>query len=250
MAGRVALVAGGSGPIGGAVAVALAGAGAAVAVHTHRSDRGDEIVAGLTGGPHLAVRGDLSDRDQVDAVVGAVEAALGPVAVLVNAVHPATMRPAPVAELDARELADQLRAVEVHAALCHRVVPAMRAGGFGRVVFVSGALMARPAPGFGAYGAAKAAASVLTRHLALEEGRAGITANVVAPGRVVDPDAAAEPLTPERAELARRLAERMALADFPTPAQVADVVSWLVSPGAAAVTGQTVWVTGGEPIGT
>ena len=109
--------------------------------------------------------------------------------------------PRPVAYIDAPLLREQLGAVELHAALCARAIPAMRAAGWGRIVYVSGALMARPARGFGAYGAAKAAATVLTRYVALEEGESGITANIVAPGRVVDPSDD-EP-TGERAELAR-----------------------------------------------
>ena len=57
-----------------------------------------------------------------------------------------------------------------------------------------------------------------------------------------------EELTPELAELSRRLLERMALPTFPTPAQVADVVAMLVGPAGDAITGQTIFVTGGEPI--
>ncbi|MFF2653691.1 SDR family NAD(P)-dependent oxidoreductase [Streptomyces sp. NPDC058045] len=244
---RVALVAGGTGPIGRAVAARLAGSGLAVALH-HREPRratAQDIVSGLPGGQHLAVAAELTRPEAVDAAVSEVERRLGPVDVLVNAAHPRPGGNAPVADTSPEVLAAHLSAVGAHAALCARVVPGMRAGNWGRVVYVSGALMARPAAGFGAYGAAKAAATALTRCLAWEEGRAGITANVVAPGRVVDP-AEEQPLTPEQAELSRALARRMALPDFPTPAQVADAVAMLL--GADAITGQTIWVTGGEPI--
>lgn len=243
--GRTAFVAGSTGPVGRAVVTALVAAGARVGVH-HRSDASG--AAGLVSalpGEALAVRAELTDPASVDLAVAAVEAAFGPVALLVNAAHPRHREHRAVADLTPGDLADQFAGVTAHAALCARVVPGMRQQGFGRIVYVSGALMARPAPGNGAYGAAKAAASVLTRYLALEEGRHGITANVVAPGRIVDP-AHEEHLSPERADLARRLLERMALPTFPSPAEVADSVLALL--GSGAVTGQTLWVTGGEPI--
>ncbi|MFI5893493.1 SDR family NAD(P)-dependent oxidoreductase [Actinoplanes sp. NPDC051513] len=238
----VALVAGGTGPIGRAVAVALADEGFRVAVHYRsRPEVAEEVVAGLPG-EHLTVAADLGDP----AAVSRLGDEVGRVAVLVNAAHPALRTPAPVAETAAPDLAAQLAGVQAHAALCAQVVPGMRDRGWGRIVYVSGALMSRPAPGLGAYGAAKAAATVLTRYLALEEGRHGITANVVAPGRVVDPDEDEE-LTPAQAALAARLLERMALPTFPTPAEVAAAVLTLVR--SPALTGQTLWVTGGEPIG-
>ncbi|GID30352.1 SDR family NAD(P)-dependent oxidoreductase [Paractinoplanes brasiliensis] len=238
----VALVAGGTGPIGRAVASALAGEGFRVAVHCRsRPDVAEKVVAGLDG-DHVAVRADLNNLDEMSELLRRI----GRVAVLVNAAHPALRNPAPVAGTTPADLTAQLAGVQAHAALCAQVVPGMRDQGWGRIVYVSGALMSRPAPGLGAYGAAKAAATVLTRYLALEEGRHGITANVVAPGRVTDPDEDEE-LTPEQAVLSARLLERMALPTFPTPAQVAAAVLTLVR--SEALTGQTLWVTGGEPIG-
>ncbi|GAB6896971.1 SDR family NAD(P)-dependent oxidoreductase [Kineosporia succinea] len=308
-AGPVALVAGGTGPIGRAVATALAARGFRVAVHYRsRPDTAQALVAGLPAPPpaspgasapptslptppppsapepadaslmtrpstaqpsaaplagdspetgrsvtvqpvqpvHLAVGADLTAPGAVEALVATVEEALGPVAVLVNAAHPGLSAPVPMADPDPGALAGQLAAVAAHAALCARVVPGMRKAGNGRVVYLSGALMARPAPGFGYYGAAKAAATTLTRYLALEEGTHGITANIVAPGRVVDPGEP-EDLTPEQADLSERLLQRMALGVFPSPADIARAVVTLVE--SPAVTGQTLWLTGGEPIG-
>ncbi|MFC8845318.1 MULTISPECIES: SDR family NAD(P)-dependent oxidoreductase [unclassified Micromonospora] len=240
---RVALVAGGSGPIGAAVAGRLVASGYRVALHFHRRPDAAAKTMAEFGDGHLVVGADLGDPASLDVAVTRVEDELGPVAVLVNSAHPGRPEQAPVAELSVGGLAAQLSAVGAHAALCARVVPGMRSAGWGRVVYVSGALMARPAPGYGAYGAAKAAASVLTRYLAVEEGRHGITANVVAPGRVA---VAGEELTPAQRALATKLRERMALPAFPDPSDVADAVLTFVNSG--ALTGQTLWVTGGEPI--
>ncbi len=242
--GRVALVAGGSGPIGAAAARALTAAGATVAVHYRgRRAAAEEVVAACGRG--IAIGVDLADEAAVDALVGEVEARLGAVTVLVNAAHPAGTGAAGVADMDGAFLDRHLDGLRAHHLLCRRVVPGMRAAGFGRVVFVSGALMQRPAEGMGAYAAAKAGATALTRNLALEEGRHGITANVVAPGRVAEPDEP-EPEDPRLRELSARLLERMALKRFPTPAEVAETIVALTLPSLSPLTGQTLWTTGGE----
>ncbi len=241
----VALVAGGTGPLGRAIVTALAQRGLRVAVHYRsRPEAAKELIEALPGG-HLAVGADLTDPAALDEAVSQVERELGPITVLVNAAHPGNHSIGPVAGGDPAVLKAQLEAVSAHAALCSRVVPGMREAGRGRVVYLSGALMSRPAPGFGAYGAAKSAATVLTKYLALEEGRHGITANIVAPGRVVDPDEEAD-LTPEQVKLSAQLLERIALPWFPSPADVAASVLTLVD--SPAITGQVLWVTGGEPI--
>jgi NAD(P)-dependent dehydrogenase (short-subunit alcohol dehydrogenase family) len=247
LAGRAALVAGGSGQLGAEVARSLAAAGAAVVVHHHTNRAAAEAVAAACPRA-VAIGADLTVAAEVDALFATAEAALGePVSVLVNAADPGGSEAAPVAELAPAQLERHLQGVRAHHLLCARAVPAMRAAGFGRIVFVSGALMARPAEGLAAYGAAKAAASTLTRYLALEEGRHGITANVVAAGRIVAPGEP-EPAEPHLRELAARLLERMALKRFPTYAEVAETIVALTLPALSPVTGQTLWVTGGEPI--
>jgi NAD(P)-dependent dehydrogenase (short-subunit alcohol dehydrogenase family) len=238
MDARVALVTGGSGPIGMATIPRLNERGMAVVSLSRRGTAVD--------GADLALAADVTDESAVDAAVGRIEAELGPIDVLVHAAHPTGPMAINVAELTSSQLAAHFGAVAGYVAVLRRIVPSMRHRGYGRVVYVSGALMARPAPGHSAYGAAKSAGSAITRYLALEEGRFGITANVVAPGRVVDP-AHPESQTPEQVVLAAQLKARMALPEWPSPADVADVISALVD--MPAITGQTVWITGGEPMG-
>ena len=254
IAGRAVYVAGATGVIGSAVCTALAHRGARLVVHYHRArERAEQLVEqlGAAGQPgHVAVGADLRAAAELERSFKVAESSLGPVGALVNAYHP-VHTPADVAVLSASGLGDQLDAVRVHLALCQRALAGMRAARWGRIVYVSGALMTRPAPGFAAYAAAKAAATTLTRYLAMEEGRHGITANVVAPGRVVDPASggADAGLDAEHAALAAKLRERLALGEFPSPGQVAAVVATLVDELGDSVTGQTMWVTGGEPIG-
>lgn len=241
LAGRVAFVAGASGLIGRAVCRTLAAEGVRVVMQYRTHPGGLE---GLVAAGHLAVQADFAAPGWQAAVAGALALA-GGADILVNAAHPAAGG-APVGELDPAVLRAHLEAAVLQAELAALVLPAMRAKRWGRIVYVAGALMARLYPGMAAYGAAKAAGAVLTRSLALEEGRHGITANIVAPGRVVDPEAPPVVLDAKWQALADRLLERAALGAFPGPDDVAEAVLGLVR--AAGITGQTIWVTGGEPI--
>jgi NAD(P)-dependent dehydrogenase (short-subunit alcohol dehydrogenase family) len=241
LTGHVALVAGATGAIGRHVVAELATAGAAVAVHYRRGiETANALVAAHPGS--VAVAADLPGEAVTDALFTEVEARLGPVTILVNAVDPGVPTPTPVADLSDDGLAGCLAGVHVHHQLCRRAIPAMRDAGHGRIVVLAGATMDRPAAGMAAYASGKAAASVLTRYLALEEGRHGITANIVAPGRVTEPDAP-EPNDPALRRLSVAAREASALGRFPTPLEVARTVTALASPGLAHLTGQTVYVT-------
>ncbi|WES63247.1 SDR family oxidoreductase [Microbacter sp. GSS18] len=244
-AGRVALIAGGTGPIGVATARALSARGAQVVVlYRNRSEIAEGLVAELGAQSTMAIRADVGDPGDLNAAVAAAEERFGPVEIVVNAAHP-HQPPVAVADATTDQVRTEFDAVAAHASLCSRVVPAMRERGYGRIVYVSGALMSRAVPGFGLYGAAKAAATTLTRYVAHEEGRHGILAGIVAPGRVVDPADDLEP-SPEMAEAARHLLSRMALPVFPTSDEVAEAILALVE--TTSLTGQVLWVTGGEPI--
>lgn len=246
LSGRVAVVTGATGSIGRRISHMLAERGAKVAVlYGSRADAADALVAELPGEGHVTARLDLADPGSIQATIGDVVGRCGPVGILIHSAHLDAEEPYPVAAADLPALALELRTAESYAALCSAVAPGMREAGWGRVVLISGALMTRPAPGRGSYAAAKSASAALTRYLALEEGRNGITANIVAPGRVIS-DAGEEEPPPQFAELSRKLKERMALPSFPTHSQVADAVRLLIE--AEYLTAQTLWVTGGEPI--
>lgn len=248
LAGTVILVAGATGPIGRATALTLATAGASVAVHCRSNMAAAEELADSLPGSSLAVTADLTNAASLGKAMDAVEARLGVVASVVNAAHARMPTARTVAEMEPAVLHEQLAGVLGHAALCQRLIPGMRDAGRGRIVYVSGALATRPVEGFSAFGAAKSAATTMTKYLALEEGRHGITANVVAPGRVVD-ELAEFALDPTRAELSDRLRQRLAFKDFPSPQDVANAIATFIGPGSGAITGQVIWVTGGEPIG-
>jgi NAD(P)-dependent dehydrogenase (short-subunit alcohol dehydrogenase family) len=249
--GRVALICGGTGHVGGAIALTLAQMGARVAVHGYtKSERGEEIVRELgPPGAHVALSGDLTDSSAARRVFQQAEDELGaPVTVVVDAAYPA-QPPRRVAELDDDYLERHLNGLRIHVNVCRAALGGMHAIGWGRIVLLSGALAWRPFPGFAVYGAVKAGASAFARTLALEEGMAGITVNTVVLGRV-EYDDGGHAFTPHEAyealdEVTQR---RVALPRMASPQDIASTIRYLASPAAGAVTGQAIFLAAGEPI--
>ncbi len=242
---RGVLVAGATGQLGRAIAHDLAAAGRRVAVHCHSNAvLAAELVDELPGGGHVVVRVDLSDPGAVDAAfAGLVE--WGGVDDLVNAAWPAGLA-RPAADTDGAAVDDAMLGVRMHANLVRAALPGLRRSR-GAIVLLGGALSTRLHPGLGLFGAAKAAATVLTHVTALEEGAAGVRANVISPGRVgvASGDLAEE--DPLFASLDEIGALRRVL-PLPSPAEVAATVRWLLAPESSAVTGQTISLAGGERV--
>lgn len=244
---RVALVAGATNPVGRATCHLLSSMGLRVAVHTHRKvAEAQALVSDLATPGHVIVA-DALDSGSVARGVADVNEHLGPVAVLVNAIHPGLPRAAIAGPGYAATFRAQLDGPLAHAQLLEAVIPDMRRSNYGRIIYVSGALMTRPMAGYASFGASKAAGAVLSRFVSLEEGPFGITSNVVAPG-VIGTELSDPNVDAATAELMQRLLLRAALGRFPSPADVAEVIGWLASDAAGHVTGQTLYVAGGEPM--
>ncbi len=241
--GRVALVtgAGSAGGIGMAIARALAAGGAKVAI-TATSARIHDRAAELGCMPHIA---DLTDPSQVAGLFAAVKAALGPVEILVNnAGMVQTGKDVDRAPLDG--WSDQAWAH--HMALninttfhcCRAALPGMAARGFGRIVNISsvtGPLVT--IDGSSAYATAKAAVTGMTRSIALEYGRQGITCNAILPGWIAtDSSSEAEIVAGSRTPAGRP----------GTPDEVAACAMFLASEAASYVTGAMLVVDGGNTL--
>jgi 3-oxoacyl-[acyl-carrier protein] reductase len=193
MKNRVVLVTGASRGIGAATAKLLSRHGAAVAVNYHRSEQEAlALVDALRAGDRraIAVRADVRDPAQVQAMADGVARDLGPIDTLVvNASISFPVRPfLEYAWADFQAKLDGELGAAFHC--CKAVVPGMVARRTGCVVMISSGLSRRPGPGFCAHSAAKSGLDGLARALALELGPHGIRVNVVAPG-LTDTDATA-----------------------------------------------------------
>jgi 3-oxoacyl-[acyl-carrier protein] reductase len=236
LAGKVALVTGGSRGIGRAIAVSLAEAGAAVAVnYRERAKNAASVVEAITksGGRAMAVAADVSQSTAVADMVAAVARELGPVDVLVNNAGVGLVRS--VDDLTEADF-DLTIAVNLKSVfLCTQaVLPGMRARKWGRIVNISSGA-ARGAGGVGPhYNASKAGMEGMTRGYAARLVKEGITVNAVAPS-LIETDMM-------RSGLASA-ASRIPLGRFGTSEECAQVVMMLI--GNAYMTGQTVALSGG-----
>jgi NAD(P)-dependent dehydrogenase (short-subunit alcohol dehydrogenase family) len=238
------VVTGASGGLGVGVAACLAEGGAAVVSLDPRPPAAGHRLAG-----HHAI--DVRDRAAVDGALDAVAAAHGRVDALVNC-HGVMQAFGPVAETPDEEVRRVMSVnFEGTFTTCRAVAPRLVAQGGGRIVNVASQAGKVPWPDIAVYGASKAAVIALTQALALELGPAGVTANAVCPG-VMDTemtigafgaDGAAPGVVAERL---RAQAEALPVRRLGTPADVGELVAWLLSPAAAFMTGATLNLTGGQ----
>lgn len=236
LAGRLALVTGGSRGIGRAIVEVLTALGATVLFTYRQAAAEAEAVGAQTGAIPLQL--DLGDSTAVDSFASAVLAQHGPVAILVNNGGHGLEK----LFLDTTTPEwDELMAVHVRAPfqLSRGLLPGMMTLGWGRIVNISSIWGMVGAAGEVAYSAAKAGSIGLTKGLAQEVGLQGITVNAVAPGAIET--AMIADLTGEA--LAEWLA-RTPVGRLGTTQEVAAVVAFLCRPEAGFITGQ-VWSPNG-----
>ena len=242
LAGRTALVTGGSRGIGRAVCLALAGEGADVAInYAADSDAAESTRAAVEakGVRATTIKADVSREDEVAAMVGATETALGVVDILVTSAGIA-----PAAGLDEIDFAGWRRVMAVNLDGTYLSVMAVKDGmvarGFGRIVCLASIAGLRPRPQFIHYSTSKAGVIAMVRSFA--EGLApAVRVNAVAPG-LIDTDMADN----LGAEARRRMVAEAPLERIGTPEDIAAVTLFLASERSSFTTGQTVVASGGR----
>jgi NAD(P)-dependent dehydrogenase (short-subunit alcohol dehydrogenase family) len=236
---RVALVTGAGQGIGRAVARRLHADGARLALLDVHAEALQAVAAGLDGS--LALQVDVADPGAVRAAFDTVAADLGPVDIVANVAGIyGDHRPVREQTLDnwRRVLAVNLDGTF----LCSQAaLPGMLERGWGRIVNIASGQAIRPRPSVAPYAASKAAVIGLTKALALEVARRGVTVNAVMPG-VTD---TAMPRQHGSEERLRQQGELNPMGRIGQPDDVAGVVAFLVSDDAAYITGQTIAVNGG-----
>jgi 3-oxoacyl-[acyl-carrier protein] reductase len=240
--GGVALVTGAGRGIGAGVAEVLAADGWPVAVNYRADEDGARgVVERVTaaGGRAAAFQADVGRADEVDAMFDAVEEQLGPVLALVNNAGIRHDRLAGgLGHEEWQRVLDTNLSGTFHT--IHRAVGGMIRRRYGRIVNVSTISAARPLPGQAAYAASKAGIEALTRTVAIEVGRRGVTVNAISPGLV------ATDFVPEMTD---DWAQDVPVKRSSTPEEIGGIVRFLASDEAAYITGTVIPVDGGLTAG-
>ncbi len=248
---RHALVTGAARGIGAEIARTLAADGAKLTLLGRQRETLQRLADELPGTGHVGGGRGRGGHGIGRRCLRAARAALGPVAILVNNAGQAESAPFLKTSLD---LWQRMLAVNLTGSfLCAQAaLPDMLQAGWGRIVNIASTAGQRGYAYVGAYTAAKHGVIGLTRSLALEVARKGVTVNAVCPG-YTDTDILRDSVANVVAKTGRSTEE--AMAEFSSgnpqqrivqPAEVADAVRWLCGEAAASVTGQSISVSGGE----
>ncbi len=245
LSGKTALVIGAAGPVGRALAVALAEAGADVAVSTTTRSRQEEVAANSAANEIWALKRkgfaatiDAASESDVDNLVQRAVAEMGRLDVLVNA-HDLPFAK-PLTEITPEEWR---RVVDVNLTgvylACRAAAEPMLSQGSGRMINVVSLLAERGMVNGAAYCAAQAGVMNLTRALALEWAKTGVTVNAIGAGWTEGMALLAD-------EEARRKLERYLPGKrLAKPEEIAGIAAYLASDAAEYLTGQVVWIEGG-----
>ncbi|MFI7188301.1 SDR family NAD(P)-dependent oxidoreductase [Nocardia nova] len=245
MSGRTAIVTGGASGIGGAIARRLAADGSPVAVFDVDGAAADLAAReiGEAGGKAMGVAVDVSDRAAIDTGVQRVRAELGRPSILVNSAGITTS--GPFLDITAQQWARVL-AVNLTGTFdcCQAVLPDMVEQGWGRIVNISSSSVHSGAAGMAAYVSSKSGVLGLTKVLALEFARKGITVNTIPPGFIDTPMMRA---TAERGfiDVGKQI-DATPVGRIGLPEDIAAACAFLVSEEAGYITGQVIGVNGGR----
>lgn len=248
IAGRVALVTGAASGMGRATAHLFADEGAQVAIIDLEPERIEQVVAEIraAGGTAAGFPLDVSDPERIRAVVGDVSRTLGPIDILVNnagiVIGASLEQPDPDYERTWQRALDVM--LTAHVRLGRACLPDLLRNGEGRIVNIASTEGLGATAGTGPYTVAKHGVIGLTRSMAVELGRRGVTVNCVCPGPILTGMTQAIPEA-AREKFARR---NVPLRRYGTPEEVAHATLSLVLPAASFLNGVVLPVDGGMTI--
>jgi 2-hydroxycyclohexanecarboxyl-CoA dehydrogenase len=245
VSGRVALVTGGGGGIGSAIAAALAGDGHAVAVADLRMGAARESAehVAAAGGRAAPFEVDVTDGGTVAEAIADASRELGPVEILVNNAGWDELKP--FVETD-EEFWERVIAINFKGCLhtTRALLPSMIERGFGRIVNIASDAGRVGSSMESVYAGAKGGVIAFTKTIAREAARAGVTANAVCPGPTRTP--LLDQMTAEGGEkLVDSLVRAVPMRRLGEPEDVAAAVAFFASDRAGFITGQTLSVSGG-----
>ncbi len=250
--GKVAVVLGGAGGIGSAAALALAEHGAEVAVLDAEREQAAEVAARIGAlGPRACALGcDIRDAEQIRGAVDEAAKQLGRIDVLLNAAGRSTLKP--LIEMSRQEFDEFLAMYLTGAFVASQAVAQhmIRQASGGSIVHVSSISSVRAlGRGTGAYAAAKAGLNALVREMAVEWAPHRIRVNAVAPCQVKSPQLERfldSGLHGGREALTRKMLGAIPLGRLGEPEEIAGPCLFLASEAASLITGQILFVDGGN----
>jgi len=250
--GKVALVTGAGGGLGGAIALSLAKEGARVVVADVHQPSAQRTVQAIqeAGGQAMPLDLDLGKLDELDAHVETIRSRLGKVEILVN--NSGGPPPSLASGVPSETWEKHFRAMVLSLMrLTDLVLPDMRAQGWGRIITSTSSGVVTPIPNLGVSNALRLALVGWSKTLAKEVARDGITANIVLPGRIAT--ARIQQLDEARAEREQKPLEQVIqestntipMGRYGRVQEYGDVVAFLASTRASYLTGSVIRIDGG-----